>query len=74
MTKYVVVAVAAPTRSRLNAAKTPMYRTTDEILNHLLDIYDAHQQLPVPRQQDPPQQSYDERDKKPKTVQKRSRR
>lgn len=72
MTKYVVVAVTAPTRSRLNAAKTPMYRTTDEILNHLLDIYEAHQQLPVP--QDPPQQSYDERVKKPKTVQKRSRR
>lgn len=68
MTKYVVVAVSAATRSRLNAAKTPMYRTTNEILNHLLDIYDAH------RQQDPPQQSYDERVKKPKTVQKRSRR
>lgn len=67
MTKYVVVAVSAATRSRLNAAKTPMYRTTDEILNHLLDIYDSH------RQQDLPQQSY-ERDKKPKTVQKRSRR
>lgn len=65
MTKYVVVAVSAATRSRLNAAKTPMYRTTNEILNHLLDIYDAH------RQQDPPQQSYDER---VKTVQKRSRR
>lgn len=70
MTKYVVVAVSAATRSRLNAAKTPMYRTSDEILNHLLDIYDSHRQLPVP---DPPQQSY-ERDKKPKTVQKRSRR
>lgn len=68
MTNYVVVAVSEATRSRLNAAKTPMYRTSDEILNHLLDIYEAH------RQQDLPQQSYDERVKKPKTVQKRSRR
>ena len=72
MAKYAYTPLRYDTRARLDAAKIPAYRTYDELINYLLDIYEAHQQLPVP--QDPLQQLYDERFKMPKTVQKRSRR
>lgn len=65
MAKYAYTPLRYDTRARLDAAKTPTYRTYDELINYLLDT------APVASQQ---QQSYDERVKMPKTVQKRSRR